>query len=185
MREAWSRLLGLLLAVLLFSCAATSPYASDYPLTMEGFTTRDGVVSGRVPQGWFSAADDSLGTALSAWFVRDDLAAALSLNDFVLDALSAERVSREGLLLAARLSAAFRMGSSIAPPPLPTEFQVAGKPYCGYELSTTADERRIVVFAAKGKYYECEVRAVKGRWAAEDLRKLYSVQQSFLASLRY
>jgi hypothetical protein len=185
MREAWSRLLCLLLALLLASCAASSPYASDYPLTMESFTSRDGVMSGRVPQGWFSETDDTLGAAMVAWFVRDDLSASLALKEIALDRRAAERVSKEGLSLLAKLSAAFRPMPPSAEMPEPVEFQLAGRPYCAYETGAGVEKRRTVVFEAKGKYYECETRPVKGRWEERDLRNIFSVQQSFLASLRY
>jgi hypothetical protein len=152
---------------------------------MERFTSRDGLLTGRVPEGWFSAADDTLGAASAAWFVREDLSASLALNEIAADRLVTERVAHGGLLLVARLSAAFRAVPLSAPPPEPLEFQLAGRAYCSYELGSGVEKRRIVVFAAKGKYYECEARPVKGRWAEEDLRKIFSVQQSFLASLRY
>src|SRR5262249_17273510 len=63
----------LLIVALFMSCAASLPYATDYPLTEQTFRSRDGVFSARVPRGWFSSTGDTLVPALVAWLVKDDL----------------------------------------------------------------------------------------------------------------
>lgn len=173
------------LAILFVSCAASIPYSSDYPLTQESFRSRDGILNGRVPQGWFSSTDDTLGSALTAWFIRDDLSASLSLKELKLDRLTSQRVTSEGLKLLAHLSALFHVTQNAIPEIKPEEFEMQGKKYCAYECGLDRDKCRIVVFAAGGKYYECEARAVKGTWSTNDFNSIFSVQQTLLASLSF
>ena len=174
-----------LLAFLLASCAASLPYSTEYPLTQEVFRSRDGVLSGRVPQGWFSSTEDTLAFALTAWLIKDDLSASLSLRVLHLDRLSAERVSREGLNLLATISAAFRVDQGSVPVTGAREFEIRGRKYCGYELGDGPDRQRVVLFSARGIYYECEARLVKGRSASEDILHVFSAQQTLLASLTF
>lgn len=175
----------LFLGILLSSCAASLPYSTDYPLTQELFRSRDGALSGRVPQGWFSSTDDSLAPALTAWFIRDDLSASLSLKELTLDERSAQQFVREGLPLLARFSAAFQLPPQSNPNIESHDFEMQGKKYCSYEIGQGVGKRRFVVFTVRGKYYECEARSTKGRWSVEDFNRLFWVQQSILSSLRY
>jgi len=100
-------------------------------------------------------------------------------------AADSERVSREGLHLLATISAAFRTDQSLGPAAEVREFEIRGRKYCGYEVGQGTDRQRVVVFSARGKYYECEARLVKGRRTAEDFLRVFSAQQSLLASLTF
>ena len=173
--------MALIAALLLASCAATSPYASDTPMSTGTFRTRDGGLTGRVPRGWSSQAHDSLAPALGAWLLRDDAAASLAFRELALDDLSARAVRDDGLELLARLSAGFRITGTIEP----KTFESAGKKFCAYETGEGNSRTRVVVFAARGKYYECEAKAVKGRWSMDDFAKLFSAQQSLLPTLSF
>jgi len=175
-----------ILAVILASCAGSLPYGTDYPLTNQVLHSRDGMFTGKIPQGWFSSTDDTLAPALTAWLVRNDFSATLAVKEFTLDRLTTQQVEKEGLKLLARLSAGFREESMSRANDLHcVEFEMRGKKFCSFEIVDGIKRTRVVVFAVKGKFYECEAMAVKGPWTANDFTKLFIAQQSFLSSMSF
>ena len=98
----------LIIGFLLASCAATLPYAIDYPLTDQYFHSRDNIFYGRVPTGWFSATDDTLGESLTVWLLKEDFSATITVREIKLDSLSRKQVDNEGLALLASMSRAFK-----------------------------------------------------------------------------
>jgi hypothetical protein len=177
------RLIFLLLAFLGIACAVHYPYVSDYPLTPEIFRTRDGNLTGHVPQGWFCSTDDTLAPALAAWLIKDDFSAALSIRELKLDALTIKCVQEEGLPLLASISYGMNGdGSSIRDNQL-QKFSYGTKQYAGYEIGSGTQTKRIIVFSAHGKYYECEIRVTSGTWTPQEMNRLFTIQQSVLASL--
>ena len=174
----------LLLAFLFISCAASVPYATDYPLTDQIFQSRDGMFSGKIPRGWFSSTDDSLGSALNALLIKEDFSATLTLKELKLDRTAAEQVRKQGLPLLARLGSLFRHDIALNGELKTTEFELKGKKFCSYEQSSRERAGRVIVFVSKGKYYECEVKPAKGQWSAEEMKRMFTMQQTVLASLR-
>lgn len=171
-----------LCALLLSACAATSPYASDVAMSSGTFRTRDGALTGRLPRGWSSQARDTLAPALGAWLLRDDAAASLAFRELALDDVSSRAVrGDDGLELLARLSAGFRFKGGVEP----KTFEAGGRKFCAYETGEGNARTRVVVFAVRGRYYECEAKAVKGRWSADDFARLFSAQQSILPTLSF
>lgn len=173
------------LSLLLSSCAATSPYAVDYPLSKEAFRSRDGLFSGWIPQGWFSSTDDSLAPALAVWLLRDDFAAGVSVKELHIDPSTASRIDQGGLKLLALASAGLHPDIPATPAVEPKEFDLKGRTFCGYEYSGEGKLGRVVVFTARGRYFECEARPLKGRWTPADAARLYSVQQTMLSGLTF
>ncbi len=182
MRNFWP---AAFLPILLASCASTSPYAADYPLSREQFTSRDGILRGVVPQGWFSSSGDSLAPALMVWLLRDDFSAAVSVRELNVDRATASRIEDGGLKLLARISAGLHAGVPPGADIDPKEFDLGGKKFCGYEISGERARTRVVVFAARGRFFECEARPLTGGWSAEDLSRIFSVQQTVLSTLSY
>ena len=175
-----------LLSLFLASCAGTLPYPPDYPLSSEMFRSRDGSLSGRVPQGWVFSSEDTLAPALVAWLVKEDFSASLSLEEIHLDRLSAERVDSEGLELLARMSLQFQQGPAAAQfTEPPVEFKLGGTRFCGYEIIVKGERKRIVVFAARGRFYECSAAPLKGVWSDEELTRLFAAQQGLLSSITF
>ncbi|MBI1805793.1 MAG: hypothetical protein HYR76_01925 [Ignavibacteria bacterium] len=173
-----------ILALLLSSCAASVPYATDYPLTHELFHSRDGMFSGKIPQGWFSTTSDSLAPAVVVSMIKNDFSAVLSVKELKLDRLAAERVAKDGYALLAHLSMGLQDEGSTGGETIdPKEFEVHGRKYGSYEIISGGVWKRIVVFSLRGRFYECESYTVKGNWSADALSRLFSVQQSVLASL--
>lgn len=177
-------LAAVILLSLLASCAGTSPYTQDYPLTEQSFVSRSGLLHGRVPQGWFTSSEDTLAPALELWLLREDLAASVTLREFRLDPFAESTVDRGGLILLAEISLALR------PSPgtdtvitTPACFTAAGHDWCGYELVEDGIPRRVVVFTRGGRYYECVAAPLRTSIGANELRTLFTVQQTVLATI--
>lgn len=178
-------LAAVLLAFILASCAASLPYAIDYPLTRESFRSRDGVLSARVPEGWFSTTSDTLAPSLVAWLIRDDFAATLAVRELKLDRLAASRVEKEGMRLLALISAGMQQEGAKASSPEFREFELRGTKFCGYETGGGIVRKRVVVFSARGKFYECEAQPVKGTWTSADVARVFTAQQTLLWSMTF
>jgi hypothetical protein len=173
------------LSIILVSCSAKLPYASNYPLTGEIFQSRDGMLKGKVPSGWFKSTDDSLAPALSVWLLKEDLSATVIVRELNVDSLTAMRIRSEGLKLLAILSAGYQ-GLNIEKDIFNLkDYSDGGKKYCSYEIGLENNRRRVVVFKAFNRFYECEARVLKGEWKTDDMRRLFSVQQTVLSSLTY
>lgn len=174
-----------LLSLFLASCAASLPYGTDYPLTGDIVRSRDGILSGNIPRGWFSSTDDSLGGALTILLMTDEVSATLTVKELRLDRLTAEQVNTRGLKLLAFLSGSFhdeRTGRSTIEP---QEFELQGKKFCSYEIADERSRKRVAVFSAKGKYYECEAGALRSSGGGEAYARTFTAQQTFLSSLTY
>lgn len=175
----------LVLPILFLSCGTTVPYTTDYPLTQGLFHSRDGAFSGRIPDGWFSSTDDTLASALVAWLIKDDFTATFGVREIHIDQTTARQINDEGLPLLAYISSGMQGEDLTGAMTEPEEFELRGRKHCSYELSLGGMRKRVVLFAAKGKYYECETAAVKGVWTANDLKRLFTLQQTVLASLSF
>ena len=173
----------IILAVLFSSCAASLTYSTDYPLTEETFRTRDGMLSGRIPVGWFSSTEDSIAPALTAWLIKEDFSATLMMKELKLDALSTEQVKKQGLKLLAYLASGLEEEHSSGEAIEPKEFEMHGRKFCSYETRVGENRKRSVVFAARGKFYDCEASVAKGRWSDEEIKKMFTAQQTLLSSL--
>ena len=163
------------------------PYPLDFPLTTEPFLSRRNVFTGRVPQGWFYASEDTLAPSLAAWVVRQDFGASLAVKELHLDPVAEKRIQKEGLTLLASISAAFqtsdKKNADVDVPP--KEFTIKNRKYCGYEFTEAGMRKRVVVFSAGGHYFECTALPMKGTWSAEDTNALFAAQQAFLTTLTF
>jgi hypothetical protein len=177
----------LLSALLFISCAASLPYGVDYPLTKETFRSRDGLFVGRVPQGWFSSAGDTLVPAAVAWLMKDDMSAAMGIKEITLDRLAGLQIRKDGLELLARISIGLRQSGpdSMVVLAAPGKFEMGGKTFCGYEIGAGGRRARIVVFSVGERYYECEAVVMKGTGSSGELVRMFTAQQTFLSSLRF
>jgi hypothetical protein len=128
------RIILLFLSIVFVSCAAKIPYASNYPLTSQYFHSHDGMLSGRIPQGWFSSAEDTLAPSLMVWLIKEDFSATIVLKELKLDSLTVQHVKKEGLELLARISLRFQAEYNSSQILTLQEFEIRGKKYCGYEV---------------------------------------------------
>lgn len=180
-----NKLSTVVLALYIASCAASLPYGTDYPMTEFNVRSRDGLLNGKIPLGWFSATGDSLGTAVTLLLISDAAEATLSIKEIKLDLRSVRRIEEEGLALLARISAAARVERTGVIASEPQEFKLQEKTFCSYELTEGNTRTRLAVFSTKGKYYECEVRGENRNWTGERYARLFTAQQTFLSSLTY
>ena len=176
----------LVLSLVFFSCAAKLPYSLNYPLTQETFRSHDGSFVGLIPQGWFSASEDTLAAAQLAWLVKEDFSAVLTVHELHLDRLTLARVQKEGLALLGQISLSMHADDLFSSVIIqPKEFSMSGKNFCGYEVKDNIGQKRIVVFSVNGKFYESEAVPVKGMWKPEETEKLFMAQQAFLSTLAF
>ena len=173
----------ILVSLFFWSCAATLPYATDYPLTGEHFHSNDGVLTGAIPKGWFFSTDDSVDASLTAWLIRQDFSAVLLIRELSLDRETVREVEREGITFLATTSAGLHLDAAGESRIEPQEFELHQLRFCGYEVPAHAGRVRVVVFSVRGRYYECEARPVKGKWTDDDLKRMFAAQQSLLSSL--
>jgi hypothetical protein len=177
-----------ILAVVLSSCSTTYlPYPYNYPLRSESFLSRDSIFTGLVPRGWFYSSEDSLAPACAAWVVKEDFSATLAVRELHLDTLTAERVRKEGLGLLAKISMA---SQSDDPASIDNDnelkvYKMRKREYCGYEVTENNIRKRVVVFTAVGRYYECVAVPAKKSTSQDELTKMFTAQQTFLSSLRF
>ena len=177
-----------LLLLLLASCSITYvPYSSNFPLREEAFFSRDSAFTGRIPSGWFLSSEDTLAPSYLAWVVKDDFSAALTVKELHLDNLAAKRVQKEGPELLARVSMSFQVKDLLSHEAeiQPRRFTMRNREYCGYEFTEGNIRKRVVVFSAKGRYYESMSSAMKGPPAPGDVTQMFSAQQAFLNSLTF
>lgn len=143
------------------------------------------MLTGRIPAGWYSATEDSLGTGASIILISDNTDAVLSIKEIIPDLLTSQRVERDGLALLANVGFSSRRETGGAAKTEPREFELRGVKYCGYELSGAETRARVVLFRARGKYYECEARGGRRGLSGETYNNLFTAQQSFLGSLTF
>ncbi|HTK81617.1 MAG TPA: hypothetical protein VL633_04950 [Bacteroidota bacterium] len=178
-------LLVVVLCLVLASCAATLPYPANYPMTETTVRSRDGILTGKIPGGWYSATEDSLGTGASLILINDNTDAVLSIKELIPDRLTSQRVERDGLALLANVGMSSRRETGGAATTEPREFELRGIQYCSYELSGADIRARVVLFRARGKYYECEARGGRRGLSGETYNNLFTAQQTFLGSLTF
>lgn len=175
----------LIILTFLFGCAVKLPYLSTYPMSEQYFHSRDGIFYGNVPLGWFSASDDTLGPAVVVWLLKEDFTSSITVHELKLDQFSRKRVAQDGLDFLAQLSAAAYSENNLSSDFETFFFKLRAKEFCSYELPKNDDIRRIVLFEAKGRYYECIAYKLKGEWSGDDFKALFTVQQSVLGSIGY
>jgi hypothetical protein len=119
--------------------------------------------------------------------VKDDFSATVSVRELYLDKLTVERVQKEGLGLLAKISMASQADdpASIGKDNEPQVYKMRKREYCGYEITEKNIRKRVVVFTAVGRYYECVAVPAKGTPSQEEFTTMFTAQQAFLNSLRF
>ena len=111
----------------------------------------------------------------------------MNVLELQLDDLSRKEVRDRGLGLLAEISIGFHRASAPASTVLaaPKEFKLLGREYCGYELQDDRARKRVVVFSARNRFFEC-IMAPDGREVSpQDLASLFSTQQTVLSTLEF
>ncbi|HUN66080.1 MAG TPA: hypothetical protein VMW43_08245 [Bacteroidota bacterium] len=179
-----ARALCALLLLALAGCSSPPPPDHDYPMGPLTFAVRGSSLHGTIPAGWFVPASDTLTPALDAWLVREDFSASISLREISPDAESRRRIAKEGMILLASMSMAFRDAGTIIPPSAPPSvFRIHEREFGRYETDNSGCLGAVVVFTHGGKYYECEARQHKQGLGEEDMAQLRRAQLAVLFSL--
>ena len=105
----------------------------------------------------------------------------MTIREIIPDKLTAQQIKKGGVeLLALIVIGMHNHASSTA---APKSFMLSGKKFCGYEIMDDSVYIRVVVFEAKGKYFACEAKPLKGKWSAEAIALLFTTQQTVLSTL--
>ncbi|MBI5475883.1 MAG: hypothetical protein HY964_04025 [Ignavibacteriales bacterium] len=175
----------LILSLILCGCASKIPYESSYPMTERYFHSRDGIFYGNIPTGWFSATDDTLGPSAVAWLLKEDFTVSITISEIKLNKFTIQQIEKEGLEFLAKLRAANYTGNTLPDKFDPICFKFRGKEFCGFNLFTDDENRRFVFYSAKGHFYECSTRQLKGKLNDSDTQTLFEIQQAILGSIGY
>jgi len=168
------------------SCSAPT-YRTEVPLTDQTFESADGLLKGRVPEGWFVSTDGEIAPQLAAWLVRKDYGAALTFQEFRLDPGSARYVEREGLPSLADISFHFRQAEepSATLVTKPSEFLAGGRSFCRYEYNSSRQGGlvSVAVFLSGGRFYESAAFTLK-RLPSDEFGAIQNTQRAVLVSLQ-
>ena len=173
-------------SVLPLACASF-PYPSDYPLSSEYYTSRDGFLHYRVPSSWFDATRDSQDSSDFIWLVRKDYAATISVREVKVDATARQQISHEDLEKLAYLTMSLTANDKFTIQlRSPKTFTIGSTAFCGYELVNvpSMDTLRVVLVDTGTKAYEVTALVAAGNERVSAL-EVFSVQQAFLGSLRW
>ncbi len=151
----------------------------------ETFQSRNGYFSGTIPHGWFSSSDTSVAQSLEAWLLSDDLTIVIIIRELHLDELSKQQVQEEGLEYLATLGKVFKGNDSSTTYMHQIEFTLGQIKFFNYESVTDSITKRTVVFTVNDLFFECEAMPLNKAFSAEHSKKLFSVQQSVLSSLKF
>lgn len=175
------------LCVLVLGCSSSKPTSAVSLLSEETVTSRDGRLAGRIPLGWFSAAEESLAAAAELWLVRDDLGAGIAVTELQLDAAATRLVRERG---PGALASASRSLRGLPPVPDGTPCREIGENgTCGYVVTDAAGtpRSRVLVFTRGERFYECELLFLGGAnpaAAAPALEEAYRLQEAFVEALK-
>lgn len=175
----------LFLTVIISSCAAPSV---EILLTEQQFQSGDGVLKGRVPQGWFASPDHQIAPHLSAWLIREDYAANLTFQEIRVDRTTMTQIEKQGLILLAEIS--FRLKKAEEPTARmkmpPNEFSINEKKFCRYEYRSEKQGlvTGVVVFSIRGRCFESVVVPTPSGGSLQQPQQLFNVQEAVLSSLQ-
>jgi hypothetical protein len=169
--------------ILLAGCAAPLTYAPDVPLSAERFSSRDSILRGRIPPGWFVSTQDTLAPALQTWLLMQDFSAEILFREIQLDSSTRALIASRGLDELATFVRSFHTEENGGASAGPESFSLGGNTFSAFELGTGSGRMRVAVFAKGGKYYECAAHALKESASSPRGEALFRIQQSVLSSL--
>lgn len=172
-----------LLFLLIAGCAAPLTYLPNAPLGTEQFSSRDNILRGRIPPGWFVSTQDTLVPMLQSWLLREDLSAEIMFRHILVDSGVAALARARGLDALAGFIRSFYVEEYGNAASEPETFTLGSRTFSAIELGAGTRRIRVVVFAEGGRYYECSARTIKDTEAAPRGEALFRIQQSVLSSL--
>jgi hypothetical protein len=178
-----ARVAAALLLLFATGCSTSKPPAAPSLLSDQTVESRDGSLTGRIPRGWFPAAEESLATGAILWLMREDLAAGVAVTELHLDAAATALVRDRGI---SALGAASRSLRGLRPDKEGLEeIEIGGNRYCAYSVNDAGGARRgrVVVFERGKKFYECELVLLRPA-AGTLLESVERLQEAFVEALK-
>lgn len=151
-------------SLLIVACASTPP-VFQHRFSQEFFSSRDGRLRYRTPDGWLDATREASLSNNLVWLVRNDYAATLSVREVVLDAETRHEVNRAGLGRVAELTLALVSGQEgltvVTQPWLSTLY---GTKVCVYEYlkGHPNDLNRVVLVDTGSRVYDVTLLMTSG-----------------------
>jgi len=176
----------LLICILFASCGPSVVYRDNVPLSDVTATVpdREGVVL-RLPRGW-EAVSAGVPETTEGYSVlmRCGDSLRISVREISLDAPAADYFRKKGMSDLAALTRTLHDSSRGVSGKGITEFSYGGRKFAAFEYGGTGGPQRVVVFAVKEKYYECEAFSVRPLSGRSSYDALFSAQQTVLRSLK-
>lgn len=192
---------GVLLATLLVAAGCSST-----PTTRETATTTsyryapNAVMTGvlaetaardiaiRCPAGWMETVDARNAPSIVLWIVEENYRASISFVPLQMDPVLYKTLRKDGLPSIAKISLSLKRANahdSVRVLQQPETFLLNGREYIAYEYSADGGNTtvRVVVFDTGKQYMECALLPATTPVSSDENRRLFSVQQSVLASM--
>ena len=138
-----------------------------------------------LPVGWESADPGfHVGGARYSVIMAGGDGVRITFREITLDDPASNYYRRGRIAGLAALGRSLRDSGAVLSDTGVTEFFYGGRRFAGYEYAGTAGPRRVVVFAAKERFFECEAFSARPLARRSGYDSLFSAQQSVLRSLR-
>lgn len=172
-------------ALLFVSCSSSVPTTNDLNslLSNETAKSQSSQLSVRIPNGWFTAADNQY-NSIDLWLIKNDYSETLNFVPLNIDSKALSKLGSDKLTLAVQASKDFKMakyGRALKSFSDEKPFELNQKQFAAYKY--TDDEGRdvrVVVFEYGSKFYEVSAIPMK----TSDISKLYRIQDSVLNSIK-
>lgn len=177
-------LLALAATLTLSSCGSSSRYADTLPLSSERFLLPGTEIVGMVPAGWSLAAPEGAAAGGPSVTLSEGDTFRIAFRPITLDAPAEEFFRRRGLKeLAAMVRTLHDTAAGTRSDGI-ERFRSGATECAAFETGAGEDRKRVVVFTAGGKWFECEGWATSPLRAGASRARLFSAQQSAIRSMR-
>jgi hypothetical protein len=168
--------------------AAKYRYAADAEMTgtLAESAARDLVI--RCPAGWRETVDQKNAPNIVLWIVAENYGASLSFVPLQMDPVLYKALHRDGLPAVAKVSLSLKRDNardSVRVLQPPEFFMLNNHEFVAYEYSADGGKTaiRVVLFDTGRQYMECALLPATQPVTPAENRRLFSVQQSVLASM--
>lgn len=174
----------LILALALTACGSSRGYRDDHPLSGRTAPLTDGeqIVVG-IPEGWEGSGGFIAGEGYSVLLVSGD-SMRIALREISLDEAAVSYYREAEVAQLAALSRTLHDTAAAVETRGIREFSYGGREFAAYEYGGPDGPRRVVVFSAGGRFYECEAFSDGPLSGPASYGGLFSAQQAVLRSLR-
>lgn len=174
----------LILALALTACVSSRGYRDDHPLTDRTASLTDGerIVVG-IPEGWEGSGGFVAGEGYSVLLVSGDTMS-IAFREIFLDEAASSYYREAEIAQLAALSRTLHDSAAAVETGGIREFSYGGREFAAYEYRGKDGPRRVAVFSAGGRFFECEAFSDGPLSGPASYGGLFSAQQAVLRSLR-